>query len=94
MVAHKANGNDFTLDYREKAPSRAYRNMYLDDSGNIIENMSLDTRAASGVPGSVEGILKVWKDHGSGNISRFLNDMNRSTILIELPLQRNIRDRG
>ncbi|MFQ6678357.1 MAG: gamma-glutamyltransferase [Fidelibacterota bacterium] len=69
MVAHKANGDDFTLDYREKAPSNAHRNMYLDDSGNIIKDMSLHTRAASGVPGSVEGLLRVWEDHGSGNIS-------------------------
>lgn len=70
MVAHKADGFDFTLDFREKAPSGARRNMYLDNNGNIINNISLYTRKASGVPGSVDGLLKAWEEHGSGNISR------------------------
>lgn len=69
MVAHKVDGFNFTLDYREKAPSGAHKNMYLDKNGNIIDDMSLHTRASSGVPGSVEGLLRVWEDHGSGNIS-------------------------
>jgi gamma-glutamyltranspeptidase/glutathione hydrolase len=70
MVAHLADGTTFTLDYREIAPAVAHRDMYLDADGDVIENMSLRTRAASGVPGTVDGLLKVWEDHGSGNISR------------------------
>ena len=70
MVAHLADGTAFTLDYREIAPISAYRDMYLDEEGNVVENMSLKTHAASGVPGTVDGLLKVWKDYGSGNISR------------------------
>ena len=70
MVARLANGTTFTLDYREIAPAAAHRDMYLDANGDVIENMSLRTRAASGVPGTVDGLLKVWEDHGSGNISR------------------------
>ena len=70
MVARLADGTTFTLDYREIAPAAAHRDMYLDDNGDVIENMSLRTRAASGVPGTVDGLLKVWADHGSGNISR------------------------
>ncbi len=70
MVAHLADGTTFTLDYREIAPAVAHRDMYLDANGDVIENMSLRTRAASGVPGTVDGLLKVWEDHGSGNISR------------------------
>ena len=70
MVVHKENSKIFTLDYREIAPAAAHRDMFLDSNGEVIHNMSLRTRAASGVPGSVDGLLKAWKDHGSGNISR------------------------
>ena len=70
MVVRMADGTTFTLDYREIAPAAAHRDMYLDDNGDVIENMSLRTRAACGVPGTVDGLLKIWADHGSGNISR------------------------
>ncbi len=70
MVVHMADGTQFTLDYREMAPGAAHRDMYLDAEGNVIEHMSLWTRAATGVPGSVDGLLKAWTDHGTGNISR------------------------
>ena len=70
MVVHKENSKIFTLDYREIAPAASHRDMFLDSKGEVIDNMSLRTRAASGVPGSVDGLLKAWRDHGSGNISR------------------------
>ena len=70
MVVHKENSKIFTLDYREIAPAAAHRDMFLDSNGEVIDNMSLRTRAASGVPGSVDGLLKAWRDHGSDNISR------------------------
>ena len=69
MVTYLADGTVFTLDYREKAPAAAYRDMFLDDNGDVIKDMSLKTRASSGVPGSVDGLLKAWSKYGSGNIS-------------------------
>ena len=69
MVGRFAEGKTFTLDYREMAPSKAYKDIYLDDDDNVIEGKSLNTHFASGVPGSVDGLLKAWEDHGSGNIS-------------------------
>ena len=69
MVTYLADGTVFTLDYREKAPAAAYRDMFLDDNGDVIKDMSLKTRASSGVPGSVDGLLKAWTKYGSGNIS-------------------------
>ena len=69
MVARFSDGQTFTLDYREMAPTKAERNMYLDESGNIIKGKSRSTHFASGIPGSVDGLLKAWEDHGSGNIS-------------------------
>ncbi len=69
MVSASADGHFFTLDFREKAPESGHRDMFLNDSGNVIKGMSLYSRAAAGVPGSVDGLLKALNDHGSGNIT-------------------------
>ena len=69
MVSRMANGKTFTLDYREMAPKSAYKDLFLDSSKNVIEGKSTRTHYASGIPGSVDGLLRAWKDHGSGNIS-------------------------
>ena len=63
------NGEKFTLDFREKAPSNSDRDMYLDDTGNVIPGLSLYSHLASGVPGTVHGLIKAWQDYGSGRIS-------------------------
>lgn len=56
----RMNGELHFLDYREKAPLSAHRDMYLDAQGNVIENSSLIGIRAAGVPGTVEGI---WQAH-------------------------------
>ena len=50
LVASLANGNSFTIDHREKAPISANKDMFLNDSGNVVPGMSLYSRASSGVP--------------------------------------------
>lgn len=70
MVARKANGQNLSLDFREKAPARARRDMFLDWHGEADPELSLRSPLASGVPGTVDGLLSMWKDHGSGRISR------------------------
>lgn len=70
MVVRTADGQAITLDFREKAPLAAHRDMYLDDSSNVIKNLSLYSHLAAGVPGSVHGLLSAWEKYGSGNISR------------------------
>ena len=70
MATRFTNGKTFTLDYREMAPAKAHRDIYLDENNDVIEGKSLIGHFASGVPGSVDGLLKAWRDHGSGNISR------------------------
>ncbi len=69
MVAAMADGEIFTIDHREKAPAAAHRDLFLNDSGNVVPGMSLLSRAASGVPGTVDGLISALEDHGSGNIS-------------------------
>jgi gamma-glutamyltranspeptidase/glutathione hydrolase len=60
-VAHFKNGKNITIDYREKAPSKASRDMYLDASGNPQMQLSQDGHLACGVPGSIAGIFAVLK---------------------------------
>ena len=64
MVYRDKNGNASTLDFREKAPLEANRNMYLDKSGNAIDSLSRFGHLAVGVPGSVAGMYEAHKKHG------------------------------
>ena len=61
MVAHLANGKNIALDYREKAPLGAGRDMYLDSLGNPQMHLSQEGHLASGVPGSIAGIFAEFK---------------------------------
>ena len=65
MVYRKANGETGALDYREKAPLTASKDMYLDEQGNIIKGMSLAGAMAIGVPGTIAGIFKVHEKFGT-----------------------------
>jgi gamma-glutamyltranspeptidase / glutathione hydrolase len=57
MLLRKANGETHFLDFREKAPKAASRDMYLDAQGNVIPKASLIGYKAAGVPGSVAGLV-------------------------------------
>lgn len=67
MVAHLSagfsgkNGKNITLDYREKAPGKATRDMYLDAAGNPLLTLSQDGHLAAGVPGTVAGLFASMK---------------------------------
>ena len=56
MVAHLKNGKNITIDFRETAPSKASRDMYLDEKGNPQMNLSQDGHLAAGTPGTIAGI--------------------------------------
>jgi gamma-glutamyltranspeptidase/glutathione hydrolase len=64
MLVRMANGQTHFLDYREKAPKAASRNMYLDANGNVIPNASLIGYKAISVPGSVAGLAYAQKKWG------------------------------
>jgi gamma-glutamyltranspeptidase/glutathione hydrolase len=72
MVFRKANGETGALDYREKAPLSASKDMYLDEKGNVIEGKSTETALASGIPGTIAGVFEVHKKYGSLPISEIL----------------------
>lgn len=64
MVYRKNNGEVGGIDYREKAPLAAHKDMYLDSLGNVIPGMSTSGGTAVGVPGTVAGVLEVHKKFG------------------------------
>ena len=64
MVYRSAKGETSTLDFREKAPAAAGRDMYLDAQGNPIVDKSLHGQLASGVPGSVAGMEEAHQKYG------------------------------
>jgi len=64
MVYRSRKGKTATLDYREKAPKLANRDMYLDSAGNPITKMSIFGHMAAGVPGSVAGMVQAHARYG------------------------------
>ena len=64
MVFRDKSGAAYTLDYREKAPGSATANMYLDSAGNVVPRLSISGHLASGVPGSVDGMVEAHKRFG------------------------------
>ena len=69
MVARTANGEIVTLDFREKAPTLSYETMFLDENGNYSRNLALLSHKSSGVPGTLDGLIKIFDDYGSGNFT-------------------------
>jgi gamma-glutamyltranspeptidase/glutathione hydrolase len=65
MVYREADGQTGSLDYREKAPLAAHKDMYLDSLGNPIESLSRKGATAVGVPGTIAGIFEVHRRFGS-----------------------------
>ncbi|MEQ5791734.1 gamma-glutamyltransferase [Muricauda sp. NFXS6] len=64
MVYRKNNGEVGGIDYREKAPLAAHKDMYLDSLGNVIPGLSTSGGTAVGVPGTVAGVIEVHKKFG------------------------------
>ncbi|NRA92260.1 MAG: gamma-glutamyltransferase, partial [Psychroserpens sp.] len=72
MVYRLSNGDFGALDYREKAPLNAYKDMYLDDEGNVIKDKSTTGVFSVGVPGTIAGIFEAHERFGSLPVSTLL----------------------
>lgn len=72
MVYRKNNGEIGALDYREKAPLKATKEMYLDKEGNIIPYLSTEGAMAVGVPGTIAGIFAVHEKFGRLSIQEIM----------------------
>lgn len=64
LLYRTPDGRVHFLDYREKAPAKAHRDMYLDEAGNVVPELSTVGYKAAGVPGSVAGMVEAQKRWG------------------------------
>lgn len=64
MVVRQADGTAIAIDYRERAPRRATRDMYLDDQGRVRAGASTIGYLAAGVPGTVAGMAEAHRRFG------------------------------
>jgi len=65
MLVRTAEGEQYALDYREKAPLVARKDMYLDEDNQVLENTSTSGYLAIGVPGTVAGLFRAHNKLGS-----------------------------
>jgi len=65
LVYRETEGRIGSLDFREKAPLKAHRDMYLDSEGKPVSRLSLDGHLAAGVPGTVDGMFAIHEKLGS-----------------------------
>ena len=72
MVYRKTNGETGSLDYREKAPLAATKDLFLDEKGNVIKGKSTESPLAIGVPGTIAGVFAVHEKLGSLPIEEIL----------------------
>lgn len=64
LVYRDKSGETNTLDFREKAPAKAHQDMYLDSAKDVIPRLSLDGHLAVGVPGTVDGMVRMHEKYG------------------------------
>ena len=80
MVIHTAKGEDITIDYRETAPGRATRDMFLGSDGKPDIAKSRDSALGIGVPGTVAGLALALEKYGSGKFT--LSDLLQPAIAL------------
>ena len=62
----------YTIDYREKAPIKSSKDMYLNSKGDVIKGLSLESYLASGIPGTVAGLIQLHKDEASMPLDKLI----------------------
>ena len=73
MLLHDAESKTNTsIDFRETAPAKAHRDMYLDQQANVIQGKSIYSHQAVGVPGTVAGLELALKKWGSMSLEQVL----------------------
>ena len=72
LVYRMSDGSKGALDYREKAPLASTKDMYLDDNGNVIKDLSTVGSMAVGVPGTIAGIFEAHERFGKLNVATVL----------------------
>lgn len=90
MLVHDAkNDETVAIDYRERAPLGATRDMYLDAEGNVDRDLAMFSHMAAGVPGTVAGLYLAHEQYGSLPWQRLLQpaiDQARNGIEVSFDL--------
>ena len=73
MVFRDHNGKTGSIDFREKAPLLAHRDMYLDENGDLIAGKSRLGALAVGVPGTIAGLFEIHQKYGSLPFAELIN---------------------
>ncbi len=85
MVYRTNDGKTGAIDYREKAPLAASKNMYLNENGELIKGKSTFGAMAVGIPGTIAGIFKVHNNFGSLPINELIQpaiDLAKTGIVL------------
>ncbi len=73
MVYRTNDGKSYTLDFREKAPKKSTKDMYLNSNGDIIDSLSTYGSLSVGIPGTIDGIFNSHKRFGKMSIDTLFN---------------------
>jgi len=95
MIVHIAKtGETIAIDYRETAPARSTRDMFLDSEGNAVEQRSRFTHLSVGVPGTVAGLSLALKKYGTMTLPQVMAPAIRLAeqgFSVTLPLSASLR---
>jgi gamma-glutamyltranspeptidase/glutathione hydrolase len=72
LIYSAKTGKVIAIDYREKAPAKATRDMFLDEKGNIDSDLSLFSYLSAGVPGTVAGMAMALEKYGTLSLAEAL----------------------
>ena len=95
MLFRRPDGEVHFLDYREKAPSKATADMYLDKDGNVIKDMSTLGYKAIAVPSSVAGLAYAQQHWGKLSLARVMEPairLARDGFVLDYGTTMDLRD--
>jgi gamma-glutamyltranspeptidase/glutathione hydrolase len=94
MVIRMSDGKTTTIDFREKAPQRAWKDMFLDDGGKYLPSRSREGYWSCGVPGSVAGLMLALEWYGTMDRTKVMRpaiELAEKGFVISEPFARDLR---
>lgn len=97
MLVRMSDGRTYALDYREVAPQRATRDMYVDEDGSLRPGASTDGHLAAGVPGTVAGMEEAhrrWSTRSWESLVAPAVELANEGFAMTIPLSRGLRNQA